>query len=133
MGAKIGSVRDGKLAREIEQKIRKELDIIDRVSGDEKQKMLFGNINTASINIFNAYNKLRNNGLSQYLVYPEIYNLQSIYRLENVPMQPTALTLQEGTKINGHVVAAKGNILVLKDAQNYFSVNASKLIGFEVN
>jgi len=76
MGAKIGIVQDGKLARIVEQKIRTELNICDRVTGNEKHNMLFGNPNTAAINIFNAYTKLRSNGLSDYLITPEIYNLQ---------------------------------------------------------
>lgn len=133
MGAKIGTVQDGKLVREIEQKIRKELGIIDRVSGEDKQKMIFGNINTASINIFNAYSKLKMNGISKYLVHPEIYNFQNIYRLYNVQSHPAPLVLEEGARIHGDVLASKGNIIILRNNDGLFSVNASKLIGFEVN
>jgi hypothetical protein len=130
MGAKIAGVQDGKLAREVEQKISKSLGIVDRISGVDKQKMLFGNINVASMNIFNAYSKLRVNGVSAHLINPEIYNLQSIYRLSSVTSMPKPLRLEEGAEIEGKVVAAKGNILVLEN-NGFFSLNLNKLVGFE--
>ena len=129
MGAKIGLVKDGKTAREIEQKIGRELNIIDRMSGIDKQKMLFGNINVAAMNIFNAYNKLKSNGLSSYLINPEIYNLQGIYRLSEVKQMPSPFDLREGARIEGDILAAKGNIVVIKNGSGLFSVNASKLLG----
>src|SRR3989338_6537523 len=132
MGAKIGFVKDGKLAREIEQKISRELNIIDRVSGIDKQKMLFGNINVAAVNIFNAYSRLKSNGFGSYLISPEIYNLQGIYRLSAVSRMPVPLELKDGTCISGDVLAAKGNIIVIKNETGLFSVNASKLLGCSV-
>lgn len=129
MGAKIGVVQDGKLVRLIEQQIRKELNICDRVSGAEKQKMLFGDPNVAAINIFNAFNKLKSNGCSEYLTTPEIYNLQSIYRLSSVSTMPKILQPKEGSLLKGEVIAAKGNIIVLKNQDSLFSVNAHSLIG----
>ena len=132
MGAKIGMVTDGKLAREIEQKISKSLGIVDRISGVDKQKMLFGNINVASMNLFNAYSKLRVNGLSSYLINPEIYNLQNMYRLSSVTSMPKPLDLKEGAEVKGKVVAAKGNIVVLEN-NGFFSLNSNKLVGFEIN
>lgn len=132
MGAKIGLVRDGKLARELEQRIRNDLNIQDRVSGLEKQKMLFGNINVAAVNIFNAFTKLRSNGYSEYLIGPEIYNLQSVYRLSSVSHMPSYKTLTENCIINGNVVAAKGNIIVAENESSLFSIDANKLIGCDV-
>lgn len=132
MGAKIGFVRDGKIAREIEQKIGRELNIIDRISGAEKQKMLFGNLNVASANIFNAFAKLRSNGFANYLINPEIYNLQSIYRLSRVTQMPSPIDMKEGAEISGQVIAAKGNIIIVRNGAGLFSVNASKLIGCHV-
>ena len=128
MGAKIGMIKDGKLARTVEQKIMHELNICDRVSGLDKQKMLFGSLNVASINIFNAYNKLRGNGLSSYLINPEIYNLQSIYRISSVKSMPSNMEVKEGTSLVGDVIAAKGNIIIMKNGTGLFSVNASKLV-----
>lgn len=132
MGAKIGVVQDGKLARLVEQQIGKELDICDRVSGAEKQKMLFGNPNVAAVNILDAFNKLKTNGVSQYLIPPEIYNLQGIYRLSSVMLMPQAFFIKEGSLLEGDIIAAKGNILVLKNQSGLFSVNAHSLIGCDV-
>lgn len=132
MGAKIGLVKDGKLARELEQKISKELNIIDRVSGVDKQKMLFGNINVAAMNIFNAYNKLKSNGVSSYLINPEVYNLQSIYRMSAVQQVPSPVDVKDGAVIEGDVLAAKGNIIVFRNESGLSSINASKLLGCNI-
>ncbi len=132
MGAKIGFVKDGKVARQLEQEIGKELNIIDRVSGLDKHRMLFGNINVASINIFNAVTKLRSTVFGDCLIKPEIYNLQSIYRLGAVTKMPTPMDISEGLKISGTVIAAKGNILVLENVHGMFTVNANKLLGCDI-
>lgn len=132
MGAKIGVVKDGKLARIVEQKIRQELGICDRVSGIDKHRALFGSINTASVNILNAYNKLKCNGISSHLINPEIYNLQNIYRLSSITSMPSLLEVKEDTVMSGAVMAAKGNILVIKNDSGIFSVNTHRLIGCDV-
>ncbi|MEK6888194.1 MAG: DUF2797 domain-containing protein [Candidatus Aenigmatarchaeota archaeon] len=132
MGAKIGMTQDGKIARSIEQKIRSELNICDRVTGAEKHNMLFGNPNIAAVNISNAFSKLKSNGLSQHLINPEIYNLQSIYRLSAVKFMPQVFTAEEGSCLDGNVVAAKGNIMVVKGGSGLLSVNAHRLVGCEI-
>ncbi len=132
MGAKIGMIKDGKLARSIEQEVRHELNIYDRVSGIDKQKMLFGNLNVASTNIFGAYNRLKGNGLSSYLISPEVYNLQGIYRLASVSGMPSMIEVVEGATISGVVIAAKGNIIIIKNGSGLFSVNAGKLVCHDV-
>ncbi len=134
IGAKVAAVQDGKAVRSIEQTMRKHLCIVDRVGGREKHDMLFGNPNTASINIFNAINKLRNNGFNEYLISPEIHDLRGYYRLQNVISSPEMIEIKENTKIEGDVVAAKGNIMVLKNpAHKFYSVNTHELIGREIN
>ncbi len=130
MGAKIGFIQDGKEARLVEQKIRKELKIHDRISGVQKQNMLFGNINAAAINIFGAFTKLRGNDF--LLKSPEIYNLQSIYRIKEVKEKPKQLEVKDGLDLKGKVVAAKGNIIILKNGPELFSVNAHRLVGCEI-
>ncbi|HLC77434.1 MAG TPA: DUF2797 domain-containing protein [archaeon] len=132
MGAKIGMVKDGKLAREVEQKISKELNISDRISGVDKQRMLFGSPNVASMNIFNAYNKLRTNGVSSHLINPEIYNLQSIYRVSSISNMPLSIDVKEGAAVEGDIVAAKGNIIIVKNSTGLFSINASKMVCCDV-
>ncbi|HLC67696.1 MAG TPA: DUF2797 domain-containing protein [archaeon] len=129
MGAKIALIQDGKLVREIEQKIRSELGIKDRLRGIEKQKLLFGNPNTSAINIFTAFAKLRKN-FGEYLIGPEIYNLQSIYRINSLSEHPKPFSLDYGSSIEGRIVAAKGNILVMRNSEGLHSFDANKMIGF---
>ena len=130
MGAKIGTVQDGKLVRMMEQKIRAGLGITDRMTGIEKHNMLFGNINTASINIFNAYTKLKSSGFS--LSGPEIYDLQSIYRLSSVSTMPQMFNVQEGASLDGNIIAAKGNLIIVKTETGMFSVNSHRLVGCNI-
>ena len=129
--AKIAAVKDGKEVRRVEQEIKNYLNIQDKVAGDEKYRMLFGNPNLAVANIVQAISNLRNNGVSKYMVPPEVYDLRSYYRLNNVPYMPGKLHIKDNMNLSGQCVAAKGNILVFKDS-NFFSVNAHDLIGREI-
>lgn len=131
MGAKICKVQDGKLARSVEQKIRAELNICDRVTGAEKQRMLFGSINVAAMNISSACTRLRSNGLAPARG-TEIYNFQGVYRLASITSVPRAVYADEGSVISGDVIAAKGNIMVLKNESGLLSVNAHRLVGCDV-
>jgi hypothetical protein len=128
-GAKIGYVKDGQNVRIIEQQISKKLGIVDRVRGEQKHKNLFGDPNKSSKLIFDAVQKLKG---SDFLMRPEIYDLRSHYHLHNVLGIPKSLTIKDNTQIKGKVVAAKGNIIVLKNNDDYFSVNAHALIGREI-
>jgi hypothetical protein len=130
MGAKIAIIQDGMKVRQMEQEIKKELNIHDRITGIEKQKMLFGNVNVAAVNIFQAVAQLKKNGFS---VQPEIYNLQSVYRLGEVKEVPKRLEIRDGTKLHGSVIAAKGNIIVMKNDSEIFSLNAHRIVGCEIS
>jgi hypothetical protein len=131
-GAKVAQVTDGKLVRKIEQNISSYLGITDRVSGIEKQKKLFGDPNISIRNIFNAVSKLRNNGFNEHLVPIEIYDLREYYNMSNIYENPEPLEVGTGTKIEGTVKAAKGNILILKDEFGFRSFNVHDLIGRNV-
>lgn len=131
-GAKIARVRDGKTVREMEQSIKHELRIVDRVTGGQKQEMLFGNPNLAVANIFKAVSLLKANGFAGHMNGTEIYDLREFYRLGSVISQPEKFGVQEGARLEGHVIAAKGNILVLQKDRGFFSVNAHDLLGREV-
>ncbi|MBI2075765.1 MAG: DUF2797 domain-containing protein [Candidatus Aenigmarchaeota archaeon] len=130
-GAKIGRVKDGLAVRDIEQKIMQNLDIVDRVRGAEKHKMLFCNPNTAAANISRAIAALRKD-FSQYLIRPEIYDMRSYYRLHNVFLNPSAMAIKDNTELSGEIVAAKGNIFVLRKGGEFFSINAHEIIGREI-
>lgn len=132
LGAKIGVIKDGMIVREVEQKIKKELNIIDRLTGQQKHGHLFGSPNTAALNISNAYRKLKFTELSKYLVTPEIFNLQETYRLGQLKSKPVLIHPSEGTVIKGSVKAAKGNLIVFEGENELFSVNAHSLIGSKI-
>ena len=131
-GAKIAYMKDGKDVRVVEQEIRSKLDIVDRMTGDQKQKMIFANPNTCVSNIISAINKLKSNGISKYMITPEIYDLRNHYRLANVHHDPRRARISDGTHIEGSVVAAKGNIIIMNDVKGFFSFNAHDLIGREI-
>jgi hypothetical protein len=131
-GAKICYLKDGRSARVLEQQIKGSLGIVDRLRGDDKHKIMFEDPNKAIFTINNAINKLKNNGMNQYMIKPEIYDLRGYYKLENVFADPKNLAIEEGMKINGNIVAAKGNLMVINSDSKFYSINAHRLYGREV-
>jgi len=132
MGAKIANVQDGLIVRQLEQKIKNSIGVVDRIRGKQKQQMIFGSPNKASENINNAVMKLRANGIS-FFQNPEIYDLRKHYKLENVPYHPRAAEVIENETIEGTCVAAKGNIMILCNKDEFFSINSHDLIGREID
>ncbi len=130
-GAKVGTVQDGKLVRVIEQKIKRELNIPDRILGDQKYDRLFCDPNRSARELYKIIVRLRVN-FGQYLVYPEIYDMRKYYMLDHVVSKPRNVTVDNGTQIAGKVVAAKGNIMVLQNDSGFHAVNAHRLIGREI-
>jgi len=131
MAAKIGIVKDGKTARSLEQEIMKALNIVDRVRGDKKHELLFGNPNNAAISLFNSINKLRKSFFVPYMIYPEIHDFRRHYRLNKIFKLPKKFVVKQGSEISGTVVAAKGNLIVIEN-EDYFTLNAHDLIGREL-
>ena len=131
MAAKVGIVKDGKLARLVENDIVKSLGIVDRVFGDRKHDLLFGSPNNAAINLFNCINRLRNSSFTPYMIYPEIYDFRKYYHLNRVYKQPKKFSVENEAEISGTVVAAKGNLIVVENG-DYHTVNAHELIGREL-
>jgi hypothetical protein len=132
-GAKIASIKDGKDVRVIEQKIMSDLNIVDRLRGEQKQKLLFGNPNKCIENITSSVKTLKNNSVGKHMIPIEIYDLRNYYRLENVLCEPKKINIENNTKLGGKIVAAKGNILVGKNNEGFFSFNAHELIGRTFN
>jgi len=130
-GAKIAFVKDGKKVRNIEQNIKTTLGAVDRMGGDEKHATLFANPNNSAKIIYRAILKLRNNGLD-CLINPEIYDMRKYYKLNNVPVKPDKFEITNGMDIKGRIIAAKGNMLVLKNSDNFFLLNAHRMIGFDI-
>jgi len=125
-GAKIALVRDGKNARILEQKMKLFLNAKDRIRGREKHATLFGNPNNAVKKIYEAIDKLKNNF---NLLEPEIYDLRRYYKLQNVLMNPSILEIKDNLEVIGRIVAAKGNIMIFKNQNEFFSLDANSLIG----
>ncbi|MBI3190926.1 DUF2797 domain-containing protein [archaeon] len=131
-GAKIAAVKDGKEVRVIEQEISSYLNIVDRLTGDQKHKLLFGNPNKSIQMLVSSINSLKNNGVSKYMVPTEIYDLRSYYKLDSVSFEPRKIKMGDNVNIQGDVVAAKGNIVILKTDSGFQSFNAHDLIGRHV-
>ncbi|MBI2579881.1 MAG: DUF2797 domain-containing protein [Candidatus Aenigmarchaeota archaeon] len=131
-GAKIARVRDGKDVRRVEQDIRRHLGIADRVASKDKARNLFCNPNTCIERITLSIGKLRNSGFNKYLMPPEIYDMRNYYRLERIISEPSMMEAEEGAVIEGSVAAAKGGILIFRNATGLHSVNAHRLIGRQV-
>ena len=125
-GARIVLARDGKNARLLEQKMKVFLNAKDRIRGKEKHATLFGNPNNAVAKIYEAINKLKNNF---NLLEPEIFDLRKYYKLQNVLTDPCILETKDNLEINGRMVAAKGNILIFKNQDKFFSIDANSLVG----
>lgn len=130
-GAKVATIQDGKTVRMIEQKIKKDLGISDRILGDQKYDRLFCDPNRAARELYKAIVKLRAN-FSEYLTYPEIFDMRKYYNLQNVITHPKSTSIDTGTQLTGKVVAAKGNIIVLQNDIGFHAINAHRLIGREI-
>ncbi|MFH1630944.1 MAG: DUF2797 domain-containing protein [Candidatus Aenigmatarchaeota archaeon] len=127
-GTKIMSLKDGMLARQTEQKISKALDLPDRIYGDMKQDRIFANPNDVSMNISQAIDSLRENNIPIH-DEPEIYDFRRHYKLHNILKKPSKLAMKEGVFMDGKIVAAKGNVLVLENNRRYYSFNAHTVVG----
>ena len=128
-GAKIARVQDGMAVRQIEQRIKKEVNLVDRLTGTQKNKMIFGNPNASIASIFKAINALRSNGTAKYLIQPEIYDMRQYYGLENIMSRPREISVEDDMNIDGKVVAAKGNLLIIQEKKDFMSINAHSLLG----
>ncbi len=129
-GALVGRIRDGLNVRRVEQEISSSLGIVDRVKGSEKRRMLFCNPNVAMANIKRAITKLKSD-FSQYIIEPRIFDMRSYYKLHNVFFSPKELCISEKSELEGSVVAAKGNIIVLENGE-FSAFNAHELLGREI-
>ena len=130
-GAKVAVVKDGKTVRQIEQKIKQDLNLPDRVLGEEKYERLFCNPNNAAVAIYKTILRLRAL-IPEYTIYPEIFDMRKYYKLQNVAIKPRHTEISDGMQLNGKVIAAKGNIVVLQDDKGFQAINAHRLIGREI-
>ncbi len=123
-GVRLFTITDGALARIEEQKIRKYLNIVDRVNGNEKHRHLNGN-DDESINIIKKAIELLK---KKYNFSPTICDLRHYYRIKDIKTK--FINLDEGTVIKGKVISVKGNLIVLEN--NNIGFNVHQLIGREI-
>jgi len=127
LAAKIVFLKDGKKARQMEQEIKQQLNVVDRIRGFQKHEILFGDPNKCAVNIMNALSKLEKNGFD--IKDTEIYDLRNYYRLGNILSKPQKIEIKENTELKGEVVSAKGNIIVFRNEESFFSINSHDIIG----
>ena len=130
LGIKFSRIKDGLEARILEQKIKKLLYCEDRVYGTTKERNIFGNPNEVILKIKDALRNLRENNYN--MISTEIYDFRKYYRLNRVKKDPLNINIDKDTVIEGNVVAAKGNIIILKNQDNFYTVNIHRLISREV-
>jgi len=132
--AKIASVVDGMLARRIEQTIRKELGIVDRVKAHEKIEKI--ELATTSVEeaiklISSSFSKLKRSEIGEKLVEkPVIFDMRNYYNL--IRAKPVFLELEPGIKLRGRVASVKGNLIVLKKRSDFLAIDANELVGYEI-
>lgn len=130
-GTKIARVKDGMYVRKMEQSISKFLGCPDRIDGEVKQALLFGDPNAATIQIMKAIARLKD-AHWDFPIQPEVYDFRHHYRLGNIKTVPKRLPISDKTEIRGRVVATKGNIAVIRNADGVFSFDARRVIGREI-
>ena len=130
LGVKFSKIKDGMEARIVEQKIKKLLYCEDRIYGDMKEKNIFGDPNAVILKIREALNSLKENNYS--MINTEIYDFRRHYRLDKVHKIPKPINIETGSLIEGEIIAAKGNIMILKNGDDLFTVNSHRLISREV-
>jgi len=130
-GAKILHVKDGKEVRLVERNIMNTLNITDRVRGNEKAERIFCNPNNAMKNLYRNIVNLKKI-LSEQMKNVEIFDLRTHYKLTNVTLEPDNIRIKTGLELQGTVVAAKGNIVIIKQDDRFISFNAHEMIGREI-
>ncbi len=126
--ARIAHLKDGRVARKLEQHIAKTLNTIDRVKGTQKFDQLFKDPCESMKNITNAIDMLKENNIN-YLIEPEIEDLRAFYRLENIKHHPEHMEISSGVRMKGQVIACKGNLIFLENEKGTFAINSHRLVG----
>ena len=130
LGIKFGRIKDGKEARQTEQKIKSLLLCEDRIYGDAKEKHMFGDPNAAMLKVKNALETIQKSGLSS--ITAEIYDFRKYYNLNKITKQPKPIVIASGTSVQGKVVAAKGNLLIISNNNEFYTINIHRLVAREV-
>ncbi len=125
---RIAHVKDGRVARKLEQHIKKLIGAIDMVKGTQKLKQLYGDPCDGVKNINEALDILKKENVN-YLIEPHIEDLRSFYRLDNILTEPQEKVISSGILLKGKVIACKGNLIFVENGEGVFSVNSHRLLG----
>ena len=132
--AKIASVVDGMLARKIEQAIKRELGIVDRVKAQEKSEKIELAATSAGVAIkllSLSFEKLKQSSIGKHLAErPVIFDMRNYYNL--IRGRPTFLELEPGLRLRGRVVSVKGNLVVLSRFGKLYAIDGNELVGYEI-
>jgi len=133
-GAKIAYIKDGRIARVYEQKIKRFLGIEDRVIGYKKFQNMFFDSSANIKNIQKAFEELKKSNFKEiFLNNIEIYDLRKYYNLFPFnEIKPKMLKIKSGLRISGKISSVKGNVFILKTKSEFFCVNANEIIGREL-
>ena len=129
-GAKIVRIKDGKIARQTEQKIAKTLNIIDRVNGQQKFNNLFADPNLSLKNLSDGIERLKKIGMLKNDA--EIFDLRKFYHLEKISAIPKFITKLENKTLNGKIVSLKGNLMIVETDDDFIAVNTHELLGRKI-
>lgn len=129
-GAAISKIRDGRLVRVYEQKIKRFLGITDRMSGEDKHRC-FGKLDPSySMNLLlSASERLKSSPFSEIFVEPNIMDMRKYYNL--VDAETNFIQICKSVKLSGKVVSVKGNLAIVENG-THSCFNCHHLVGMEI-
>jgi hypothetical protein len=128
-GAAISRIRDGRIARVYEQRIRRYLGIVDRLKGAEKHPHLFSDPKVCIRNINSAMEKLGKSPFNDILQEPEIFDMREHYNL--IDEKSDFLKLENNLVLKGRIACVKGSIALLENGA-FKCIDCHGLIGREI-
>jgi hypothetical protein len=128
-GATLTKIKDGRIARVYEQRIRRYLGITDRLRGTEKHPHMFSDPRICIKNINSSLAKLSDSSFSSMLNAPEIFDLRENYNLLDVESE--MMKLEENSMIDGRIACVKGSIMLVENG-SFKCVDCHALIGREI-
>lgn len=128
-GALVAKIKDGRVARVYEQRIRRCLGIVDRLKGADKHPHIFSDPKVCIRNINFASEKLKKSTFSEIFQEPEIFDLREHYNL--IDEKSEFLKLNENLMLIGRIACVKGSIALLENG-GYHCIDCHGLVGREI-
>ena len=128
-GAKIATMKDGRMIRVHEQRIKRFLGITDRVMGRQKHLHFFSDPSECIRSLNASIARLSGSPLGGIMGEIEIFDMRGYYNLADV--KPSMQDVEEGTEVEGRVICVKGNMMVVENG-TCKCIDGHALIGREV-